>query len=89
MAASTVYGPRTRIFFDGDERKYELWETKFMGYLHILKLKETVESEEPNAAKNADVYAELIQVLDDRSLSLVMRDAKDDGKKAISILRGH
>ena len=60
-----------------------------MGYLHILKLKETVESEEPNAAKNADVYAELIQVLDDRSLSLVMRDAKDDGKKAISILRGH
>ncbi len=89
MATSTGYGPRTRIFFDGDERKYELWETKFMGYLHILKLKETVESEEPNAAKNADVYAELIQVLDDRSLSLVMRDAKDDGKKAISILRGH
>ncbi|CAB4014022.1 Hypothetical predicted protein, partial [Paramuricea clavata] len=83
------YGPRAKILFNGDERKYELWETKFMGYLHILKLKETVESAEPNEAKNADVYAELIQVLDDRSLSLVMRDAKDDGKKAISILREH
>ena len=59
------------------------------GLSHILKLKETVESEEPNAAKNADVYAELIQVLDDRSLSLVMREATDDGKKAISILREH
>lgn len=59
MATSTGYGPRTRIFFDGDERKYELWETKFMGYLHILKLKATVES----SAKNANVYAELIQVL--------------------------
>ena len=89
MATSTGYGPRAKILFNGDERKYELWEAKFMGYLHILKLKETVESEEPNAAKNADVYAELIQVLDDRSLSLVMREATDDGKKAISILREH
>ena len=60
-----------------------------MGHLHILKLTETVESEEPNAAKNANVYAELIQVLDDRSLSLVMRETTDDGKKAISILREH
>ena len=34
-------------------------------------------------------YAKLIQLLDDRSLALVMRDAKDDGKKALEILRGH
>ena len=40
-----------------------------MGYIHILKLKKTMESAEPDAAKNADVYAELIQVLDDRSLT--------------------
>ena len=51
MATSTGYGPRAKILFNGDERKYELWEAKFMGYLHILKLEETVESEEPNAAK--------------------------------------
>ena len=89
MVTSTGYGPRVKIRFNRDERKYEIWEAKFMGYLHILKLKETVESEEPNAAKNVDVYAELIQVLDDRSLSLVMREATDDGKKAISILREH
>ena len=89
MATSTGYGPRAKILFNGDERKYELWEVKFMGYLHIIKLKETVESEEPNAAKNVDLYAELIQVLDDRSLSLVMREATDDGKKVINILREH
>ena len=65
MATQTDYGPRTRTFFDRDKRKYELWETKFMGYLHILKLKATVESEDPNTAKNANVYGELIQVLDD------------------------
>ena len=43
-----------------------------------------------DAGKNADVYAELIhiQLLDDRSLAL-MRDAKDDGKKALQILKEH
>ncbi|KAJ8017639.1 hypothetical protein HOLleu_44809 [Holothuria leucospilota] len=32
-------------------------------------------------AKNAEAFAELVQFLDDRSLSLVMRDAKDNGRK--------
>ena len=32
-------------------------------------------------------FAELIQFLDDRSLSLVMRDAYDDGRKASNILK--
>jgi len=32
---------------------------------------------------------ELIQFLDDKSLSLVMRDAADDGIKALEILRQH
>ena len=39
--------------------------------------------------ENADVYAKLIQLLDDRSLALIMRDAKDDGKKALQILKEH
>ncbi len=85
----TGYGPRSRLIFDGDERKYELWETKFYGYLHTLKLKKELEKDTPDAGKNADVYAELIQLLDDRSLALVMRDARDDGKKALEILREH
>ena len=36
-----------------------------------------------DAAKNAEAYAELIQFLDDKSLSLVMREAADDGRAAI------
>ena len=43
----------------------------------------------PDAGKNADVYAELIQLLDDRSLALIMRDAKEDSKKALQILKEH
>ena len=39
--------------------------------------------------KNANGFAELVQHLDDRSLSLIIREAKDDGKKALKVLREH
>jgi len=42
-----------------------------------------------DAAKNEEAFAELIQFLNDKSLSLVMRDAMDDGKKALEILHQH
>lgn len=82
--------------FDGDETKYEIWETKVLGYLHLLGLRDTV-LKEPNSEaevaadgkKNADSYAELIQFLDDKSLSLIMRDAPDNGRRALEILRDY
>ena len=40
-----------------------------------------------DAGKNADAYAEQILLLDDKSLSLVMRDAPNEGRKALKILR--
>ena len=91
----TGYGPRQRLSFDGDEAKYELWEIKFLGYMRLQKLHEVIvpkEGEEetaPEAVKNGDAFAELVQYLDDRSLSLVMRDAVNDGRKALKILRAH
>ena len=47
------------------------------------------EPKEVDVEKNIDSFAQLILCLDDRSLSLVMRDAKDDGRKALKILRNH
>ena len=92
----TGYGPRSsakiqRLVFDGDESKYELWETRFLGYLQTLKLKKIIlpSEEEPDEGKNEECYAELIQLLDDTSLSLVMRDAAGDGRKALKILQDH
>ena len=83
-------GSRCRLLFDGDETKYELWEVKFLGYLRTIKLHGVVNAEgDPDAEKNAQVFAELVIVLDDTSLSLVIRDAKDKGKEAIKILRDH
>ncbi|XP_033122962.1 uncharacterized protein LOC117121761 [Anneissia japonica] len=48
-----------------------------------------VEPEEDDSAKNAEAFAELIQCLDDQSLSLVLNEAPDNGRKALQILRGH
>ena len=91
---ATGYGPRHRLLFDGDERKYELWEVKLLGYMRLQKLHEVIDppasdTSPADVSKNAEAFAELIQFLDDRSLSLVMRDAKDDGRKALKILREH
>lgn len=87
----------SRLCFDGDEKNYELWETKFLGHLLLQGLKDTIlyEPEPPaeegddDEEKNAMAYAELIQFLDDKSLSLVMREAADDGRKALKILRDY
>ena len=90
----------SRLCFDGDEQKYELWEAKFLAHLLLQGLKDTIlnepeapadgeENEEEEEDKNALAYAELIQFLDDKSLSLVMREAADDGRKALGILRGY
>ena len=36
-ATSTGYGPRhSRLIFNGNELKSELWELKFLGYLKLL-----------------------------------------------------
>lgn len=57
----------------------------------MLGLKDTILSKEENvdSEKNEECYAELIQFLDDKSLSLVMHDATDDGRKALQILQDY
>ena len=87
----TGYGSRNQwqnLVFDGDERKFEILETKVLGYMKLKKLKEILVGTSPvDADKNETAFAELIQFLDDRSLSLVIREAKDDGREAFRILR--
>ena len=41
---------------------------------------------EEDEAKNGETCAELVQCLDNKSLSLVMRDASSDGRKSLEIL---
>ena len=93
---STGYGPTRygRLQFNGDETKFEAWETRFLGYMELKDLKTTIsptsgDTTAVDAGKNSRAYAELIQFLDDISLGLVMRDAKDDGRKALELLHTH
>lgn len=69
-----------------------MWEIKFLAHLRLRKLI-LAESEDRTSAefiaKNADIFAEIVQVLDDKSLQLIMRDAVNDGRKALEILRDH
>ena len=58
--------------------------------MQLQKLKDTItvaEDNEIDVAKNEEVFMELIQFLDDKSLALIMRDAQDDGSKALKILK--
>ena len=88
----TGYGPtRNRLIYDGDEEKFELWSVKFIAHLALQGLAGvlTAATADIDAEKNAKIYAELVLVLDDNSLSLIMRDAVNDGKKALNILKEH
>ena len=82
-----------KIFIDDDESKYELWEVKFLGYLRIHYLHQIILSTTDQSydmdfvEKNAAVFAKLIQYLNDKSLSLVIRNAQDEEGKALTILR--
>ena len=90
---STGYGPSNmwqNLVFDGNEKKFELWETKLLGYMKLKKLKKVFNTdEEISGETNETAFAELIQFLDERSLTLVMREAQDDGRKAWKILKEH
>ena len=57
--------------------------------MRLQKLKDVIDPvttadnpPEDDDGKNAEAFAKLIQFLDDRSLSLIMRDACDNGRKA-------
>ena len=87
---SRGYGPGKALHFSGEVEKFELWSIKFKGYLRLNKLHKTLEEATTgDDEKNAELYATLVQVLDDKSLNLIIRDAADDGRKAFKILQDH
>ena len=82
------------LLFDGEKSKYEIWGTKFLECLRTLGLKDIVlrknmNGDETDKERNEEAYAELIQFLDDKDLSLIMREAFDNGREALMILRDH
>ena len=64
----TGYGPSNQlqnVILDGDERKYELWETKILDYFQLKWSKEVLVGQEiPGTGENNLAFAELYQYLD-------------------------
>ncbi|XP_067930528.1 uncharacterized protein [Watersipora subatra] len=93
---STGYGPRNHLFYSSNPTDYQMWETRFTNYLYTLDIKlykaalpkeDSVQDEEDFHISNRRTYAELVQVLDERSLQLIMANAANDGRKALRVLR--
>ena len=88
-----------QLRFDGDESKYELWETKMLAYMKLKKLKSVIlpatEAAEGGVTtiatndKKEEAFSELIFLLDERSQNLIIREANEDGRKALEVLRQH
>lgn len=86
--------------FDGDEARYHIWEARFLAYLKTIGLKEAILGSEIAAGANAQeaaeigrknelAYAEMCGCLDDKTLTLILYESPDDGKKSLEILRRH
>ena len=76
---STVYGKHDSLAV----YKFWSWKTPFWE-----PAGEAAVAADP--VKNADCYAQLVNALDDKSLSLTSRhDAADDGRNALKLLREH
>ena len=96
MASGSIgYGPQhpsMRLYFDGEEANYEQWELKFLAYMKIQKLKDVINPDSTSITsddQNESAFSQLVQYLDPRSTALIMRDALNDGRKAMKILRDH
>ena len=82
-----------RLYFDGYEVKYEFCEIKFFAllWLELDGLRKVVKDDGMLTLDlreiNWKVFAKLIQFLDDKSLSLTIRDAEDDGTQDLKILK--
>ena len=87
---SRIVGKWDPLYFSGDEKEWELWEERFTCHMRRKKLHKVIDSEDHiEPSKNADAYTELVGYLDNKSVALIMRDAKNDGRKAMKILREH
>ena len=92
MENSTGYGPSGRLLFNGEEGSYKIWEMKFLAYMRTKELRNAIDPDATGivaVACRERAFAELVQVLDDRSLHLISSDANGDAKTAIGILRDH
>ena len=70
------------------KRNMNFGRSKFLGYMRLQKLHDEITgaTATTDPVKNCLAFAGLVQCLDGRSLSLIIRDAKDDVRKSLVII---
>ena len=98
MMSTTTTINKQRLYFNGDSSQFKVWETRFTNYLYTLDksiykaLMPKVNGVNDDADfddKNRRAYAELVQVLDEKSMMMIINDNSNDGRQAFKTLRAH
>ena len=78
------YGPGhdKKMHFEGDREDFKSWQTRMKLRLRKLKLANILNEDQPDPVKNLEVYMEIVEHIDDKSLRLIQDVAEDDGKLA-------
>ena len=80
------YGPsatsRSRLYFSGQADDFKIWEIRFVNYLYTLD-KGVYKAFLPH------VEGVAVQVLDGRSLMLILHENNGDGRAAFKTLKSH
>ena len=80
------YGPDKKMHFEGKRENFKSWQTRMKLRLRKLKLAHILDEEEPDVATNLQVFMEIVEHIDDKSLKLIQDIAEDNGKLAWKIL---
>ena len=84
---SSGYGTADKkLHFNGVKDEFKSWQTRMKLRLRKMELASILDEDEPATDKNLQVYMEIVEHIDDKSLKLIEDVAEDNGKLAWKIL---
>ena len=79
----------SKLHFSGDPENFKQWQTRAKFHLRKLNLLSVLDEEIPDFERNQELFAVIVNYIDDTSLKIIQDVAYDDGKKAWTILNNH
>ena len=81
---------RRCLQFSGEDDDFAYWSEKFEGSMHVKKLRQKLLGDEvSNADEKYNIWAEMVQSLDKRSIMMLKSECKGDGPEAWKRLQAH
>ena len=81
---------RRCLQFSGEEDDFPYWTEKFEGYMHTKKLRgQLLGTDASNDDEKYNIWAQLVQCLDKRSIMMLKSECKGNGPEAWKRLTAH